>query len=279
MQAMRLAILIPQLQARPISALQHLLQEKDFEVIGVIRSESDMLGKKGRWYIRKAVRRAGILYATLIGIAIIAPAIGLSLAGVFFIKNRRKRRRLKTFDELKTHHKFHTLETHDINNPTSINILKSWKPDLIVSLYFDQILKKPVFEIPKMGALNMHPGLLPKYRGLWPEFWKLHNKEKYGGVTIHYINEGIDAGAIIAQTKYRIQKNDSKYSLDLKSNKYGIPLLIKTIKKLKKGIKLPPIKLKGKARYYSIPEKKHLNRFFQRGKKLFSFQEIWENFS
>lgn len=101
----------------------------------------------------------------------------------------------------------------DINSLSFINYVKRKEIDLIVSMSFDQIFKKEVFTIPKYGSVNCHAGKLPYYRGRNILNWVLINDEKEFGITVHYIDEGIDTGDIIAQKTFQIDDNDSYKSL------------------------------------------------------------------
>lgn len=75
--------------------------------------------------------------------------------------------------------------------------------DLIgVSVAFEKIFKKNLLS--KLKIINLHPSLLPKYRGPAPELWAIKNKEKYIGITLHWVNEGIDTGNILYQDKFEI---------------------------------------------------------------------------
>jgi len=272
---MRIVVLIPKLHAGAELTLNKLLRRKDLNIVGIVRSDISFFRKKYWRYVTYGVRKAGLFYGATIAIAAYVPVLGMALAGLLIWNRRRKWLSVKELIE-RYHLKVH--DTEDINTVESRKVLKSWKPDVIISVYFDQILKKPVLRIPKIAALNMHPGLLPKYRGLWPEFWKLHNREKFGGVTVHRINEQIDAGEVLAWKKYPIAQRDTKFSLVLKSAKHGANLLIRTLRKMKQGIHLPAITMKGKPRYYSLPKKLHFDTFYLRGKRMFSVMEIWRAF-
>ncbi|MGE3279124.1 MAG: methionyl-tRNA formyltransferase [Candidatus Altimarinota bacterium] len=269
---MRIVVLLPKLHAGAELALNHLLRRKDLDIVGVVRSDISPFRKKYWKYVKYGVRRAGVFYGALIALTAYIPAIGLSLASVLIWKRRGK---WLSVDELVRRHDLRIHDTENINDPASIEVLRSWEPDVFVTVYFDQILKKPVLEIPRTASLNMHPGLLPKYRGIWPEFWKLHNKEKYAGVTVHYINEEIDAGEVVGQIRYPIEQGETKFSLLMKSAQKGTNLLIRTLSKMKKGTPLKTLRLKGEAQYYSLPTKLHFDQFYARGGKLFSIMAVW----
>jgi methionyl-tRNA formyltransferase len=73
-----------------------------------------------------------------------------------------------------------------------------------VSIGGNQVFKRALLDIPTKGTINLHTALLPKYRGLMPSFWVLKNNEKYTGVSVFFVDEGIDSGPIIVQKKVEI---------------------------------------------------------------------------
>ncbi|MGK0298115.1 MAG: methionyl-tRNA formyltransferase [Gammaproteobacteria bacterium] len=85
----------------------------------------------------------------------------------------------------------------NINHSSVIRLIQDIKPDLIVSAYFNQIIKEPIINLPRLGILNMHPGWLPAYRGVMAYFWVLKNGSDEAGVSIHWIGKGIDAGELV----------------------------------------------------------------------------------
>jgi len=110
------------------------------------------------------------------------------------------------------------------------NWVKSISPDVIVVYSMSQLLKRNIFDIPKYGTINLHPALLPSYRGPFPDFWMYHNTEKKGGVTVHYIDEGEDTGDIIYQEEYDIPLGmKSPDMLDLAIGNIGTNLLLKAL--------------------------------------------------
>lgn len=78
------------------------------------------------------------------------------------------------------------------------------KCNLICVASAGQLLKGKVLDIPQYGLLNAHPSLLPEYRGANPTYWIFRNQEKKGGVTIHYIDEGMDTGDYLLQKEFDI---------------------------------------------------------------------------
>ena len=80
---------------------------------------------------------------------------------------------------------------------------------LMITHAFMKIIPKEVFSAPEYGSINIHPSLLPKYRGPSPTYWVLKNREKTTGLTCHYIDEGIDSGEIISQRKIVVESHDT----------------------------------------------------------------------
>lgn len=125
------------------------------------------------------------------------------------------------------------------NNKKIEKLLKKNKPELCIVTSFGKILDPKIIKIPKY-FINIHPSLLPKYRGGNPFYWVLRNKERETGITYHYINEKIDAGNIIMQKKIIIDRKDTeatiKYKLAIKAGEM-LNDVLNRIKKNYRGVK------------------------------------------
>ena len=110
--------------------------------------------------------------------------------------------------------------------------IKKIKPDLIISSYYRKILSKAIWSASKIISINIHPSLLPFYRGPVPTAWALINREKYTGVTIHKLNEKIDGGDILFQKRFKIGRFETGYELHIKSMKKGFSLFKKNFNRL-----------------------------------------------
>jgi methionyl-tRNA formyltransferase len=82
----------------------------------------------------------------------------------------------------------------------SLEILAAFEPDVIIVACFSRRLPPAALRLPRCGCLNLHPSLLPAYRGPTPLFWLARQDERRGGVTLHYLDEGLDTGDIVAQS-------------------------------------------------------------------------------
>ncbi len=102
-------------------------------------------------------------------------------------------------------------------------------PDSIIVSAYGKILPKAILDIPRLGCINIHPSLLPKYRGPSPIQTTILNGDKESGVTIILMNQAMDEGPIIAQKKITLKGNETKQTLNEKLAKLGGSLLIKTL--------------------------------------------------
>ena len=110
--------------------------------------------------------------------------------------------------------------------------LKKNKIDLICLAGFMKILSKNLIKNFKGKMINIHPSLLPKYKGLNTHQRAIDNKEKYSGCTVHYVNSKLDSGRIILQKKVRIFKNDTFKRLSKRILKYEHILYPKALNKV-----------------------------------------------
>jgi methionyl-tRNA formyltransferase len=113
-----------------------------------------------------------------------------------------------------------------------IDKVRDIDPDYIFSIYYRQVLPKALLSSAKISCINIHPSLLPLYRGPVPTAWAIENGEKEFGVTIHLMDEGIDTGDILVQEKYPILDNETGFELYTRGMKLGYELLVKSFKKI-----------------------------------------------
>src|SRR6185295_1949243 len=99
-------------------------------------------------------------------------------------------------------------------------------PDLVICAYYPRIFPRRLIDIPPLGCVNVHPGLLPHYRGTFPTPWCILNNETEIGVTLHVMDEGIDTGDILVQRSYPIGPDETGHELYRRSMKLCADLLI-----------------------------------------------------
>jgi methionyl-tRNA formyltransferase len=130
-------------------------------------------------------------------------------------------------------------EFQNINASETVERLRALAPEVIFVAAFMQILKPAVISVPRLGCFNVHPSLLPRYRGPAPLYWALKNHERTTGVTIHYIDGGVDTGDIVTQESFPIEAGDDNERLLAKLAATGARLLAETARRLAAGETLP----------------------------------------
>ena len=131
----------------------------------------------------------------------------------FVVSNNSKARGLdyaKIYDIKK---KVLNFKNKNLSEKNLLSVLKVNKIEMICLAGFMKILSKNFIKKFKGKILNIHPSLLPKYKGLNTHKRALNNKEKYSGCTVHLVNARLDSGKIVLQKKVRISKNETEASL------------------------------------------------------------------
>lgn len=163
-----------------------------------------------------------------------------------------------------------------INSDQGQALVSSRQPDLIVSIRFGQILQKPVIDIPPLGVINLHSGILPDYRGVMATFWAMLAGKETIGTTLHFIQDSqIDAGDIITIDRQPIDYNQSYLANVLSLYAPGIDSVVDAIHMLANGEKLlqQPVDVSTGC-YYSFPNSTELAQFTQAGHKLFTYADL-----
>ena len=120
-------------------------------------------------------------------------------------------------------------------NEEFISEIKDLNPDLIVVVAYGKILPKEILDIPKLGCINVHGSLLPKYRGAAPIQWSVINGDKVTGITTMYMDVGMDTGDMILKREVEIGESETTGELWERLAKVGGNLLIETVKKIEDG--------------------------------------------
>jgi methionyl-tRNA formyltransferase len=120
-------------------------------------------------------------------------------------------------------------QPNNIKEHAFFELAKKLNPEMIVVAAFGQILPKRILDIPPLGCLNIHPSLLPKYRGAAPINWTLIKGETKTGVTIMMMDEGMDSGAILEQEETAIDPSENYGHLHDRLARHGATLLMKAI--------------------------------------------------
>jgi len=156
----------------------------------------------------------------------------------------------------------------DPNKKIFIDWLKKNEIDLIISFSAPCIFKSELLEIPKLGCINLHCSLLPKYAGLLPSFWTLYHDEKKIGATVHYMDTKIDNGPILDQVEINNIGKPSMFSVINATKKAGGILMVNSVKKIINGNLTVKPNNAEESQYYTWPTLNEIKKFRSKGGKL-----------
>jgi methionyl-tRNA formyltransferase len=157
-----------------------------------------------------------------------------STIGIEFICARHDKPDL-TLKEQAEIHGIDFISHPKINSDEFFQKISGYNSNLFVSMSFNQIFRKRLIEYPKLKTINCHAGKLPFYRGRNILNWALINDEKEFGITVHYMDEGIDTGDILMQRLFRITDSDNYATLLKRAYSGSAELLFETVEKLASG--------------------------------------------
>lgn len=167
------------------------------------------------------------------------------------------------------------VKTADAHTEASLSVLRTWAPDLIVSNYFNQVIRRPILDIPPRGIINMHPALLPRNRGLMPCFWAMAVGDASTGATVHWVDEGLDTGRVLLQDTIAIEPGETVLSLSQRCSECGAELLLRCIDELRGGALAGHEQAESERTYQSWPTRGGIRRLYRKGYRYGSVPEMW----
>ena len=248
-----------------------LLTEFPGQVVGIMRSEVIVAKKntlQSSWFL---LRRTGLGFVGLKGLEIL-----LAGAADIYLRLKGRRSAVPSIRRMEAEFGVPVAGSKNINTPQAWAVLKSWQPDLIISVYLNQLIGKTILAMPSRGVINVHPALLPKNRGLFPYFWALANGDGESGVTVHWVDPKFDTGDILLQERLPITADDTVISLAGRSAELGADLLVEAVRLIEAGD--PPIITQDseQASYFSWPTAEAVRRFRAQGRRYGSLKDIWK---
>ncbi len=177
----------------------------------------------------------------------------------------------KLFSSKKSHAEIPIYATKQINSQAGLVFLKNLQPDVILLANFNQKVSPALIGIPALACLNIHPSLLPDFKGVDPVFAALYANQTRLGVSVHRVDENFDTGEIFAQTQLVSDKYASVFYHHWQLFQQGAELAVSVIEQL-------PQNVVGKAQnstgsYDSWPTKAKIKAFKQRGGHLIKYKQ------
>lgn len=141
-------------------------------------------------------------------------------------------------------------QPNSLRDEENISQIKKLNADILIDVAFGLLLIPTVLNLPRYGCINIHPSLLPRWRGAAPIQRAILAGDKETGITIMQMNEGLDTGDILLQARFPIENTDTTDSLSKKLAEEGAMLLLKTLEKIENGT-IEPVKQKDSASTYA----------------------------
>ena len=167
--------------------------------------------------------------------------------------------------KLASSHGVPVLLSPDINSAKSLSVLASWKPDIIISTNFSHYIGKKVRKIAAIGTWNLHKSYLPNYRGMAPSFFALLEGARFGGATLHLVDDGFDTGDILTQAKVEIGPQETMYSLNIRTSQVGGKMLAQYVDEHRDGQFSATPQPSGEWKSYTYPSKRQIAQFRRQG--------------
>jgi len=155
-----------------------------------------------------------------------------------------------------------------LNSTESLENIRAMSPDLLISIAGNEIFRKPLIKLAPLGCLNLHTALLPKYRGLMPSFWVLKNGEQETGVSVFYVDEGIDSGPILVQERVNIGDMTQK-ELIMVTKDMGMRAISRAVEKIRDGDTDTLPNMDSESNYFRFPSKQDVREFRKSGARFF----------
>lgn len=161
--------------------------------------------------------------------------------------------------ELALKHGIPVIQPHKVRVPEAIEEISALNPDLIIVVAFGQILPKALLDIPRLGCINVHASLLPRYRGAAPINWCIINGETETGITTMMMDVGLDTGDMLLKRSTEISSEDDATSLHDRLSVLGAETMSETLDLLREG-RLSPEKQDDTLSCYAPMLKKELGQ-------------------
>lgn len=242
--------------------LNCFLSDSTVDVVGIVRS-TRVLNPRYGW-LRGAfeqLRLSGSAYTLYLGCATTLPDALGRWSGVSSLAVSARRRRIPLY------------ATRNLNEPTAVDFVAELQPDLLVSAFFNQRIGESISGLPSAGAVNIHPSLLPDYKGVDPVFHARLRGETRLGVTVHRIEPAFDTGPLLIQHEVEVADHCSLMRATAQLFVRGARSLLDFLPDLMSGA--PGCPQRNGGRYDSWPTPEQVSSYRRSGHELVSTRD-WQ---
>lgn len=199
--------------------LEPLLLRKRAEIAGVVLVTGDYKGRVGLRALWGVGRRTALPYTAykVVQYLLFRAARVFAREGWFEVTDMVRLLGLRSISCVR------------VNDPEVIEWVRGLEPDLLVSVSCPQRIRKTFLSLPRVGSINVHSSLLPRYAGLAPYYWVLANGEQVTGVSVHYMTEQFDEGRLLVQMTLTVRPGMSAFDLFLSLARLGSHALLEAV--------------------------------------------------
>ncbi len=251
--------------------MNKLLNMDEVNIVGVVKAQPLKLSIRGRAKIKQHLKKVGWRFAGLLFWQRCIQGFGFLLTLLFPFLSKR----LKPAWKIAADENIPVFHCGNINEEECQAFIRGLKPDLLISAYFSQILKKEIMSLPQLGVLNVHPGWLPQYKGAMAYFWVLNHGQDRGGVTVHWIDEGIDTGEVLARRSFLLKENATQETVLMYTAVIGARLIRRVVRRVLAGAdpKLEDTHQEEEDAYYPMPGSDDFKTYFKQ-RRFFRIRDI-----
>lgn len=251
---------------------ERLLKEFPGQVVGIVRSDCLVYGKSLPAGLLYLLKRTGLRFVGRKALELFQ-----SRATAIFFRLIGREPKVHSLRDMRTRYNVPVVGAKDVNSPETLQQIKAWQADVVLSIYLNQLIKADLLDLPSQGTLNIHPALLPRHRGLFPYFWVIAAGETETGVTIHWVDEKFDTGHLLLQEKIPVAPTDTITSLSYKSAVLGADMLVKAVNLVAAGNPPHISQDHSQASYHSWPKPANQRHFRKQGGQYGTIFELWKH--
>ena len=247
------------------------LMKNGIEVVGIILVDQLNFDRKPIERTMKFLRRVGFVFFVTSVFTNIWKQIGMSFGRRFL---RSKEREYLSMREMAETRGIPLLQTDSVNSERSVSFIRERKPDLLVSCFLLEMVKKEVLDIAPKGGVNVHPALFQHHRGVFSSFWAMMKGWRKSGATVHYMTQKLDEGKVILQKRFFVHPSDTMHCINRKSATLGGNLLAKAVVRIKRN-RVRGYRTKRVGQMFTVPGIEDVRSFYRRGKSLIKAKDFF----
>jgi len=156
----------------------------------------------------------------------------------------------------------------NVNAPAYVARLRRLEPDLLISVAASQIFKSELLSVPRLRAINIPTGSLPKYRGMMPVFWQMYDGQPEIGITIHTMTPAIDVGEVLLQRRVKVQDGASLDETMREMKRQGAQAMLELLRRYGEGSVTATSMDASESGYRSFPGRRDAAAFRRMGNRL-----------